>query len=402
MAYSVNKLTQVNSEEAQTRITCAPRVVMCFDKLKVGLNVFWRNPAFLDRLEVIKQKAQEGENDSIPVEIEGFNFNCMRTGTSRYTYRLISGDISVLLNRRKHNDRTPNVRIEIGSISCWSPGYKKLYSDLKKILSIFSGSIVKEIVSEVHLAVDLLNVDINSLPISDQDHWISRAHKFTSNYDHKKFTGITQGKGNLMLRIYDKIMELQNQNNKQKAFKDIWRLKSLENAAVTRIEFQVRRPVLREFKPSINTLENLENTLTSLWQYLSLEWSQLTLNPVDRNHNQSRAVIHPLWEFIQSLEWDGDTIVKRSKVYSLKDELRLRKLFAGVGKSISVLYECKPDDIEKIINTTQGIIENDIREQFSENPSEFIQNMQRKINDNKIQFIDEKILTPESGQENQT
>jgi len=54
------------------------------------------------------------------------------------------------------------------------------------------------------MAADFLNNDINSLGIEDEDRWVSRVHKFNNHKDRRRLFGITLGKGDTMLKIYEK------------------------------------------------------------------------------------------------------------------------------------------------------------------------------------------------------
>lgn len=365
---------------SQAGITCEPRVANNPDTLKLSLWVDWSNSSFLDRLEAFKTQVQDGEADSLPVDLGGLDWNCMRTGTSRYNYRLLRGDIRLLFNRRKADGNIPNVRIEIGSVSCWSPGYQSIYQDVIRMIELFGGGIVKERVSEIHLAADLIGVPLSALPIKEQEHWITRAHSFTMQYDRRRFSGISWGKGDFMLRIYDKVLELKNSTHKQDAFADIWGLPSFDAHPVTRVEFQIRRPVLREFKPIINTLADLQEHLDALWKYCTAEWCRLTEDAVDRNHHQSRATTHPFWEFVHAVSWLGKNLVYRAKSYFLKDLRKIRQQAAGLGMSIAAMMGRAPDDLEGIIAFAHGCLESDLRQLFRTDKNDFISRMQRKVN----------------------
>jgi hypothetical protein len=304
----------------------------------------------------------------------------MRTGTSRYNYRLLRGDIRLLFNRRKADGTIPNVRLEIGSVSCWSPGYQSIYQEVLRMLELFGGGIVKERVSEAHLAADLIGVPLTALPIKDEDHWVTRAHTFSLQSVRRKFSGISWGKGDFMLRIYDKVLELKNSTHKQEAFADIWGLPAFDEHPVTRVEFQLRRPVLREFQPIINTLADLQEHLDALWKYCTAEWCRLTEDTVDRNHHQSRASTHPFWASVHAVSWAGRLFITRAKKYLLKDLQKLRQQMAGLGMSIAAMMGRAPDDLEMIVAFAQGCLESDLRRLFRFDPGEFINRMQRKVN----------------------
>lgn len=378
---SLNFIAASKSQGSQTRITCEPIVANELDTLKLSFWIDWSNSSLLDRLEFLKSKAQEGEEQSIPVDLAGHEWNCMRSGAANFNYRLIRGDIRLLLNRRKPSDTRPNLRLEIGSLSCWSPGYLFYYNQIIELIELFGGGIIKEGISEVHLAADIIGFSLENLPIDKQDHWIARGHKFSVYHDRCNFTGIVIGAGDLMLRIYDKVEELKNSTHKQTTFADIWGLRSFDQNPVTRVEFQLRKRVLRQLKPRPDeTLDDLVKALDSIWHYCTSDWCRLTTKSVDRNHHQSRAAIHPFWQLVQSVNWSGGNTVIRSKCCPQKDILRLRQQARGIIMSIAAIDGLPPDDIEAIIATGHKYIETDLREGFRDK-TEFMKKMQRKINE---------------------
>lgn len=365
---------------SQTRITCEHTVANSLDTLKLTFWVDWSTSVFLDRLAIAKQIAQSGDNESEPLDVAGYQWNCMRTGTSRYNYRLVRGDIRLLLNRRKTSGNIPNVRLEIGSVSCWSPGYLSIYQELSRMIELLGGAICKERVSEAHLAADFIGINLTDLPLASQDHWISEAHKFDPHYDRRKFTGVTWGTGDFMLRIYDKVEELKRSTNKEDFFTQVWGVQKSDNIAVTRVEFQIRRRILRSLSPVIKTLENLQSSLNSLWQYATLDWCRLTADSVDRNHHQSRALPHPFWLLVQGVKWDGDVHICRAPQPPHKDITRMRQQTTGLAMSISAVHGKKPDDLEGIIAHAQGCLESDLRRLFRVDQNDFIRRMERKSN----------------------
>ncbi|WP_306545852.1 hypothetical protein, partial [Desulfobulbus sp.] len=315
--------------ESQARLTSGSpvvqgspfRVVRNLDFLKVSFHLEWdlNVNSFLDILDMMKKKVQDTEKDSIPVFKEnGFDWNLYRTGTPKYSFRIKSGDVTLMFSRRKASHDIPNCRLEIGSLSCWSPGFFAIYERAKTFLAVYGAKIVKETVSEAHLAADFIGTDIKAVDLSDQSKWIAKARDFNPHdkipvhrgrdpepepdeldfnphYTNRRFTGLDIGKGNLMLRVYDKVTELKRTRaiHKQQIFSEIWGMKQYDDQSVTRVEYQVRRPKLREFADSedkrIDTVADLAGALRSLWAYLTTEWTRHTSNPVNRNHNQGKA-----------------------------------------------------------------------------------------------------------------
>lgn len=156
----------------------------------------------------------------------------------------------MFLNRRDSEDNIPNVILEIGSESCWAPGFHKIYRDFVGWLRLLSGTVQKEIVSEVHLAVDIIGYAIGDLNVQDKDFWIAKAPHFTKYEKHRQLTGIAIGKNQLMLRVYDKVKEIRNSGTKQDTFSEFWNVENYDDKPVARVEFQIRRKVLKDLKQS--------------------------------------------------------------------------------------------------------------------------------------------------------
>jgi len=359
---------------------------------------------------MMKKKVQDTKNDSIPIFKEnGFDWNLFRTGTSKYSFRIKSGDVTLMFSRRKATDEIPNCRLEIGSLSCWSPGFFAIYDRVKTFLSLYGGKIIKERVSEAHLAADFIGTDIKGVDLCDQSKWIAKAQMFnphdklplfrdngqepepdeidfSPHYIHRRLTGVDLGKGNLMLRVYDKVTELKRSKaaHKQQIFSELWGLKRFDDQSVTRVEYQVRRPKLREFADAegmrIDTVADLVHSLRSLWVYLTTEWTRHTAAPVNRNHNQSKAKVSEFWQKVQAVVWSGVFGYIRTHPVKHKDIVMLRKQARGILMSVCATLEVEPDDIDKIVYLCKELIEEDLHQYFQDERA-FINKMLTKRND---------------------
>ena len=89
-----------------------------------------------------------------------------------YSFRLKSGDITLMFNRRNARRQIPNCRLEIGSLSCWSPGFYAIYERVKTFLAAYGAKVIKERVSEVHLAADFIGTDIKAT-LDHRTNWIA-------------------------------------------------------------------------------------------------------------------------------------------------------------------------------------------------------------------------------------
>jgi hypothetical protein len=140
------------------------------------------------------------------------------------------------------------------------------------------------------------------LPVIDfvEDNVVSLSAKDARYRDDRKLLGCVFGKGDIVLRIYDKVAEIAAESHKAWFFglwgrrEDVWR-----------IEWQVRKDVLRRF--GIRTFADLGDQQGDVLRYLSHEHDTLRLKAEDSN--RSRWQLHPLWldlhEQIKTLNAQG-------------------------------------------------------------------------------------------------
>jgi hypothetical protein len=120
----------------------------------------------------------------------------------------------------------------------------------------------------------------------DGDCVISVSAKDATYRGDRKTQTIQYGKGDVVLRIYDKIVEIREQSDKVWLFQ-FWGMS--EN--VWRIEWQVRKDVLQRF--GLRTFEDLFAGQGDLLRFLAHEHDSLRVRSEDSN--RSRWLPHPLW-----------------------------------------------------------------------------------------------------------
>lgn len=134
----------------------------------------------------------------------------------------------------------------------------------------------------------------------DEDSFVSLSTKDTQYRKDGKIQTFKLGESDVVLRIYDKIAEIEEQSGKSWFF-ELWGI--AEN--VWRIEWQVRKDILRRF--SIRTFTDLQDAQGDVLRYLATEHSSLRSKTDDSN--RSRWPLHPLWidlqEQINKLENQG-------------------------------------------------------------------------------------------------
>ncbi len=409
---TARKTTPVSSQP-QDGLTRGVQLSTGFDRLKFGLYVQFDTERFFDILTDAKTEAQELRSQ-IPLRLgpdQNYDYNVHPNGRKGgYNFHIARADVDIFISTRKDYLLTPNVWVDIGSASCWSPGYTEVIHYITKLLKLWDGKIIKNSVSEVHLCADCIGLDIEQLPLQYWNHWVTRANRLHAFSDRNRFSGITItqtegtlnldpdhplpeevetgiriGEGDIMLRIYDKVLEIKRNGSKQSLFASVWGKASYNDTPVTRVEFQLRKNVLKQFQ--IKTLEDLTMKRDGLWKYCTHDWARLSQHPIDRkNRHQDRARIHDFWHFIQSVTWGQHHPVRRRKLLPQKDKYQLADMMIGCALNMAAIDGCKHDNIEKITMYLMGEVDTWCRIKAREiNPktgrSELEEKMKQKINE---------------------
>jgi len=380
------KVKQTAEVGGKASITFPPTLAKNLDKLKVCFWIDWKNSIFLDEIEAIKLTLQNTEDlQEQPFQNPGgFLWNVQRTGTRMFNYRLSSGDLFLLINKRTCEGNVPNMMLEIGSESCWSPGFEEIFYYFTRWIEVIDGKIIKNQVSEVHLAADLIGTHIESLNIRDKNYWITKSHKFSLIESPRQLETFSVGKGDIMMRIYDKVLELRYSASKQATFADSWGVEKYDEQPVTRVEFQLRREILKNINKTdthkgIDSYEDLCDSLNAIWRYCTHVWVRHCLEPVDScNNHQSRAENSDFWNFISMIPWEGDTDRAKEKPRPKKDYIALRKQFLGLGMTLAAFHNIRTQDIDHIINIGKHIFEEDILAFFVMDEEEFYRRIDKK------------------------
>ncbi|MCP4344700.1 MAG: hypothetical protein GY795_04135 [Desulfobacterales bacterium] len=307
------------------------------DFLKMSFNIEWADPRFMQDLRDAKENWDDPDISEKPFYLEGgLEFNFQRTGTKKYPFVLKMGDVTLMFSSHQWNAQQPNCRVEIGSVSCWSPGWFNLIHRILSWLRVYGAKIREEKVSELHVTVDIFGLRFTSSGFSDIRRWVCRANEYRIAGKYRTPNYIALGKGNFMLRIYDKVGELIPGSAKEIFFRDLWtkKLNAIPPEDVTRIEFQIRREVSKELQ--INTIQDLKNKMNGIWEYCVNQWARFTENPIseaDRdNKNHQRYETAALWNFVKSVRFEDapeDVVLERKRPVQLANIDALVKQGAG-------------------------------------------------------------------------
>jgi hypothetical protein len=187
-----------------------------------------------------------------------------------------------------------------------------------------------EVVSRVDWSFDY------HLPVLDFDesHFVSVAAKDSKHREGGRIQTLTFGRGDIVLRVYDKIAEIEQQSHKT------WLLELWGGVCedVWRIEWQARKALLRQF--GIRTFESLREREADVLRYLVSEHT--TLRVPSGDSNRSRWPLHPLWQDLQRrIDETASLGAKRSDTFaSALDERLTRSLISVYGylKRIAAIH----------------------------------------------------------------
>lgn len=208
----------------------------------------------------------------------------------------------------------------------------------------------------------------------DEDSFISGSIKDNQHRKNRKVQTFRFGEGELVLRIYNKVDEIQEKSAKTWFF-DLWGCS--EN--VWRIEWQVRKEWLRTF--GIRTFVDLQERQGDLLRVLVNDHTTLRIKTDDSN--RSRWPLHPLWSDLQAhiAQMEGLGIIKELDPAALLEERETRIAISVYGylKRIGAIHGIKRktpeigfdesfDLLRKKLNRIHDDLtwENDVRRRYDE------------------------------------
>lgn len=279
------------------------------DSLDLGVYVTW-GPDWKRRLHLLDKKKQRARKEGGLLIGLPSGRNCIFKPGGKgenYRFHLQFEEYNLFIGKAARSGSSPNVYLSIAAKTLWYNGIETALSWITEDLKAIGGGSVQFIkVSRVDLCCDF---------------WISGglsyefllSHKVTRNDKGKLFLDkndlqtyyVADAKSPIQLRIYNKGLEVQKGGTKL-WFLDLWKRDSTED--IWRIEFQVRRPALKQF--DINSLDDLKEKQAGLWLHLTSKWFSLRLPD---NEKAERKTIHPFWRAVQECftKNDPDSEIKR-------------------------------------------------------------------------------------------
>jgi hypothetical protein len=319
------------------------------DSLYISLDVLWKNDRFFNILKKVKKDAIESGHE-LPITIDytgndSFLFSVNPYGTRGYEWLLTSKDIVLKIGNWMEPISRPSMTVEFSSEGLWKYGVHEMYELIIKMIDLCDGKVLSSKVSRVDLCKDVL---IDSEIWKDsylREFIVSRAEKQQIFFNGKILETFNVGSpdADIKARLYDKPREIKSKSKKYWMF-DIWKISEKdipEDKKIIRIEFQIRREVIKELQAG-SVPELLKNS-ERVWNYCVSKWLQFKDNP--GLHADQRKTLD-WWEDIQNsfLGSISHEVAIREK--SLKvDQDQLNNQVKGLLSSI-VAIQLESDDID--------------------------------------------------------
>ncbi|MDR3580851.1 MAG: hypothetical protein P4L44_12895 [Oryzomonas sp.] len=312
-----------------------------------------RNPLDFGKLAEQQESIRQSKRkNSLPITLGNADFLLTPYGTkSGYPFVIMNGDFNIQLG--EYNK--PNFYVQFYSQALWrESGYLLHEKFLDWAASVGLTPYRPESLSRVDYCFDY---DLPEIDF-DEDCFKSLSVKDSKHRGNRKDQTFTFGNGgDIMLRVYDKVAEIKQKSDKV-WFYTLWG----QDADVWRIEYQVRKEVLKDF--SIATFDDLKAQIGDLLRYLATDHT--SLRQPNGDSNSSRWPLHPLW--IDLLERIGElNHLGVSRIHgqnSVLEERMVRMTIAIYGylKKVAAVHCVQTDKPLIDVNEALGVIDSRIQE----------------------------------------
>lgn len=225
-----------------------------------------------------------GTNDAAPIMLGSREFLLSPRGSSS-GYPIVINDGDYRIEFGRHNN--PPFFVTFRSAALWRSSMQELHENfLDWARSVGYQPVKPESMTRVDYCFDY-SLDIVDF---DEDCFVTLSSKDAQHRENGRIQTLSFGKGGVVLRVYDKVAEIEQQSGKV-WFYYLW----AQDKNVWRIEWQARKEVLRRF--GIRTFADLHGRYKPLLEYLANEHDTLRVRNEDTN--RSRWPLHPLWRDLQ-------------------------------------------------------------------------------------------------------
>lgn len=336
----------------------------------------------VEELIKLKDEAQNIKNhDSqkrfVLTTLHKNEYRVMASASASYSVILQNGDISIFFRKFSKKVKNPVLKVEFRAEYLARYGYLKAVQSVQRLIEYeFINKPVYKI-KEIHLATDIQGYEFSPLDFYriktlSRNRTIFNEDEKNSYFTNQRFTGMTFGKGDLMLRIYNKTAEIFK--NKKKGFIEVLKWQNHPNFNkdfnVWRIEGQIRREKLKELafeekyinengqEVSINiNLDSLDSVLSNIPSI----WKLFITRFVHKNLKDTQ--IHEQIQGYKKLKNGGikillpDTFRMRFKKAEISTVWNLINNFNGhQGYELQKFEDIKKPEVEYVENSYKALI----------------------------------------------
>ena len=350
-----------------------------FDRLILAVDVKWNDESFFEYLKGLKEKAKENNRETIGLigkeENTEWYFNMNQSGSKGWEWVLKGQEFTLIIGNWLTPISRPSIMIDIGSETLWRVGPREAVEWIMNLIRSVGGEIISVKPSRVDLCVDVLMPD--ELWTDDLKRYrVTRARKFHPYFEDDRLTGMMIGKGGISARLYDKVFEIERQSKKYWMF-DIWKLEEIpEGMKVIRIEFQLRREVIREV--AIDTIDDLFKYPDNLWAYCTKNW--LKFQDMPGKHHTQRETLN-WWKEIQNgfMGVQDAVPIIRNKALRIEEEALRNQALGYLTSLVALEMEEMGLNIPHRINFKEAILSIiNSSERIGKDDNDFMDEVQRK------------------------
>ena len=287
-----------------------------------------------EQLAVIREGLRQSKSrDPKPITLGGVDFLLHRSGSSR-GFPLVISNADCTIEFGEFNK--PSFYATYRSEALWrDSAFGQHQKFMEWATTVGLEAYKPETLSRVDFAFDyvLSVIDFN------EDNFVTLCAKDSRYRYEGKLQTMMFGKGDIVLRIYDKVAEIVEKSGKTWFYglwdgvcEDVWR-----------IEWQTRKDILRRF--GIRTFADLQDQQGDLLRYLTHEHTTLRIKSEDGN--RSRWLLHPLWRDLQDQikALDSQGVYREIDRAALVNERLMRIAIAiyGYAKQVAALHCVQSD-----------------------------------------------------------
>jgi hypothetical protein len=331
------------------------------DTMKAGYYLIYKEQQHQNLMKWLTEKKNQAALQHEPILCTDNGKPCviLPAGRPCYQFGIQQDHLTIWLNTHPATATTPNLWVEAGpKFSTTQNALQRMDDWVRTYSQQNHATITDNRLTEIHLTTDIEvdephRTDDYTTPAGLLYITRSKIGKQTTNSAHPTMTTyhtrgptletFSRGKGDLMMRIYDKQRELHHRPQKSWE-RTLW---TNPNAKyVLRTEFQLRRDTLREF--GVATTTDMQRQLPQIWAYLTEDYfTQITEPATQRSRSQTTT----FWKQVQTAWQDTPPNPARRTHDPAPEATALANQAAGcLAKAIAITTPATSDPINEIMS----------------------------------------------------